>query len=75
MEPMQSLTLCTCCVWSPTGISAIGTLLFLIYINCVVSSGKITVYINDIVLYQIIRSPMDYVLVQQDVDSICMCLD
>jgi len=52
----------------------LGTLLFLIYINCVVSSGKISVYINDIVLYQIIRSPMDYVLMQQDVDSICMCL-
>jgi len=48
------------------GRTALHTLLFLIYINdisditCVISSGKISVYANDIVLYQIVRSPMDY---------------
>jgi len=37
----------TCCVWSPTGISAIGPLLFLIHMNditCVISNRKIIVF-------------------------------
>ena len=42
---------------------------------CIISNGKISVYANDIVLYQIICSPMDYILLQQDVDSICAWVD
>ena len=44
--------------------SVLGPLLFLIYINditCVISTRKISVYADDIVLYQIVCSPMDYV--------------
>ena len=58
--------------------SVLGPLLFLIYTNditCVISNGKISVYANDIVLYQIICSPMDSILLQQDVDSICAWVD
>jgi len=55
--------------------SVLGPLLFLIYIidiTCAISNGKISVYANVIVLY---HSPMDYILVQEDVDSICAWVD
>ena len=58
--------------------SVLDPLLFLIYINditCVISNGKVSVYANDIVLYQIICSPMDSILLQQDVNSICAWVD
>jgi len=32
----------------------------------VLSNGKISVYGDEIVLYQIIQSPMDYILMQQN---------
>ena len=46
----------------------------LIYINddtCVVSNGKLIIYADDIALYQIIHSPIDFLLVQQNINSIC----
>ena len=54
--------------------SVLGPLLFLIYINdvtCVVSKGKLIIYADDIALYQIIHSPIDFILVQQNINSIC----
>ena len=54
--------------------SVLGPLLFLIYINgvtCVVSNGKLIIYADDIALYQIIHSPIDFILVQQNINSIC----
>ena len=54
--------------------SVLGPLFSLIYINdvtCVVSNGKIIIYADDLALYQIIHSPIDFILVQQNINSIC----
>ena len=55
-----------CCVWSPTGISAKSPPvphswlpMRISHITCVISNGKINVYADDIVLYQMVRSPID----------------
>ena len=58
--------------------SVLGPLLFLIYVNdvtCVVSNRKIIIYADNIALYQIIHSPIDFILVQQDINSICAWVD
>ena len=54
--------------------SVLGPLLFLMYINdvtCVVSNGKLIIYADDIALYQIIHSPIDFIFMQQNINSIC----
>ena len=48
--------------------SVLGPLLFIIYINdiaALVSEGrKINMFVDDIALYRIIKSPLDYTLMQ-----------
>ena len=47
--------------------SVLGPLLFLILIDdviCVVNNGKMVIYVDNVALYKIIQSPVDYLLVQ-----------
>ena len=55
--------------------SVLGPLLFLIYINDIdnipFSPGtKLVIYANDVLLYRPIRSPLDYELLQKDIDAV-----
>ena len=55
-----------------------GSVLGLLYINdvtCVVYNGKIIIYADDIALYEVIHSPNDFILVQQNINSICAWVD
>ncbi len=58
--------------------SVLGPLLFICYINdvtSVISSGsEINMFADDIVLYRIITSSSDFVHLQQDIDSLSMCI-
>ena len=38
--------------------------------TCVVNNGKMVIYADDIALYKIIQSPVDYLLVQEDINPI-----
>ncbi len=54
--------------------SVLGPLLFLVYIDGVTSStqhSKTIMYADDIAINKIIRNPMDYTYLQDDIDSIC----
>ena len=58
--------------------SVLGPLLFICYISdvtSVISSGsEINMFADDIVLYRTITSPSDFVHLQQDIDSLSMCI-
>ena len=53
----------------------LGPYLFLVYINAIVDviseDSKIVMFADDIALYRAIRSPLDFFLLQLDVDAIC----
>ena len=58
--------------------SVLGPLLFICYINDVpltISGGsEINLFTDDIVLYRIIKAPIDYDHLQHDIDSISSCV-
>ena len=58
--------------------SVLGPLLFICYINEVVSaiscSSQINLFADDMVLYRIIKSSADYLQLQQDIDSVTSCI-
>ena len=59
--------------------SILGPLLFIMYINTVrvtISSGsEINMFVDDIALYHIITSPIDYAVLQEDVSAISSFID
>ena len=55
--------------------SVLGPLLFLIYINgitCANINGQVSIYADDIALYKVIQSPIDYQSIQDDINTICL---
>ena len=55
--------------------SVLGPLLFLIYINgitCANINGQVSIYADDIALYKVIQSPLDYQSIQDDINTICL---
>ena len=52
-------------IWSPSGISILGPLLFIIYLNDLVSQiipdSNINLFVDDIDLYRVIRTAEDYI--------------
>ena len=62
------------CFRCPPGICTQATILFLIYIDDIsrvsISSGSLTVYADDLVLYRTVCSSSDFRLLQQDIDNI-----
>ena len=55
--------------------SVLGPLLFLIYINgitCANINGQVSIYADDIALYKVVQSPLDYQSIQDDIDTICL---
>ena len=55
--------------------SVLGPLLFLIYINgitCANINGQVSIYADDIALYEVIQSPLDYQSIQDDINTICL---
>ena len=57
--------------------SVLGPLLFVLYINDVVSTisdeSDINMFADDIALYRIIRSASDYQHLQDDINSVAAC--
>ena len=59
--------------------SVLGSLLFLVYINCVSSlplttGSRLTIYADDIVLFKPIYYPEYYGALQKDIDAITECI-
>ena len=55
--------------------SVLGPLLFLIYINeitCANINGQVSIYADDIALYKVIQSPLEYQSIQDDINTICL---
>ena len=53
--------------------SVLGPLLFLTYINeitCANINGQVSIYADDIALYKVIQSPLDYQSIQDDINSV-----
>ena len=59
--------------------SVLGPILFIFYINDIMSiqlmAGTMSLYADDIMFYRIIRSTMDYLALQIDIDSLCCWTD
>ena len=51
--------------------SVLGPLLFLIY-TCANINGQVSIYADDIALYKVIQSPIDYQSIQDDINAICL---
>ena len=73
----QWLRLCSVAsyFWCAARLCPCGPYLFLVYINEIVDAiledSKIVMFADDIALYRTIRSPLDFILLQLDVDAIC----
>ena len=58
-----------------SGVPQGSVLLFLIYINgiaCANINGQVSIYADDIALYKVIQSPLDYRSIQDDINTICL---
>ena len=58
--------------------SVLGPLLFIIYLNdvvsCISADSKISLFADDIALYRVINSPDNYADLQADIDAVNTCL-
>ena len=58
--------------------SVLGPLLFIAYINdvaeCISPNSDVNMFADDIALYRVIKTVVDYAYLQQDIDSISACI-
>ena len=58
-----------------SGVPQGSVLPFLIYINgitCANINGQVSIYADDIALYKVIQSALDYQSIQDDISTICL---